>query len=85
MDRIEKLLKFIDAIERAGDPGEITQAAQSLKQFLPKITIWAMSLAQQEGNVLLASQARDRATLKAYVEHSQYPDIRAWAKEALQP
>jgi hypothetical protein len=84
MERLYKLKAVIEEIESAGDPDELTQAAEYLESFHTKIKIRAMSLPEQRITLMVASASGDRRTLRTF-EHSQHDEIRQWARDAQAP
>jgi len=84
MTRLHNLKSLIDEIEAAGDPDELTEAAEYLQSFHAKIEVRAMSLATQRNAVMVASATGDKRTLKSF-QDSQYDEIRDWARDAQAP
>jgi type II secretory pathway predicted ATPase ExeA len=82
------LSEFLTALKQFEDLGtheEHRLAVHALGRLHKRLSIRAMSEAEQRIALILAETNQNRDELRNLLEHSQFPDIVSWAKETLAP
>ena len=81
---LTKLLEILSEFEHASIE-EQRAALEPLQRLSKRLSIRTMTEIEQRTALVLAVTNNDRTELQAIAQHSNYEELRSWAKEALAP